>query len=524
MRLNRRLTWLRRTEVWFLLAVLGLTAVGALLLDNQVCRVLDEREWRWFGKMNAWQAVFDAMSATCGVGLLTGDVNENYTPLGRWLLSVLGIAGAVLYLTAALQLLGRLFGNGESVPAAADPRVGRSSAGLLPRVQTVLISFFVLLAASIVFVVLLEWRISRGHDWTSSGGFNGSAWRAIAAFASLGWLPGSPPRGCAWIYAVVALLGGLGWAAWLSPLRLSRRPAATGRYGGCFWAIVGVAVAYLAFLAITAGAICCLEAPREAHGRADQGPSAEAAAAAAAAAAEADRWLEVGSTALTGQPITTRYVRSLVQTVCASGAGIPTERFADRHATDGTKVVLSATMLVGPLGGGAGGGIKLVLLVWVVGAVVGVLRRRRVTGETALPLADAGGAPLLSGVDQVAVRCLLAGIGTLVSVVLLALLVAIGLLVLENYSATTSQLRPTFADALLDASSAVAGGNLSSGLAQAVMSRMLFRGIQQNVDLYQYGMAWLMLAMLLGRLLPLLVLGRVARVRLPQAPSALPLA
>mgnify|MGYP007051597327 CR=1 FL=1 len=48
--------------------------------------------------------------------------------------------------------------------------------------------------------------------------------------------------------------------------------------------------------------------------------------------------------------------------------------------------------------------------------------------------------------------------------------------------------------------------------------RNLSRGIRLGVDLYQYGMVWLMAAMLAGRTLPLVVLSR-AGARGTEAPG-----
>ena len=69
------------------------------------------------------------------------------------------------------------------------------------------------------------------------------------------------------------------------------------------------------------------------------------------------------------------------------------------------------------------------------------------------------------------------------------------LLIIEAGLGSRWELPPSFADAFLDASSAVGGANLSSGLTRSLTSAYLSSGIRQNVDEYQYGMTWLMLAM-----------------------------
>ena len=207
---------------------------------------------------------------------------------------------------------------------------------------------------------------------------------------------------------------------------------------------------------------------------------------------------------LTGRPAGQRYARSLVQTVCAATAGMPTEDLADRNVTDGTKVTLAAVVLVGPLGGSAGGGFKWTLLIWAISGGAAALTRR---GRSTHPATF---------------RCLLAGTSCVVLLALLTTVVALGLLGIETRTAAPYQSPPTFADAFLDAASATAGANLSTGLADTVTSRNLSRGGRQAVDLYPYGMTWLMLAMLLGRVLPLWVLCRAAAVPLHSTPRGTP--
>ncbi|MCK4341785.1 MAG: hypothetical protein KAY37_08695, partial [Phycisphaerae bacterium] len=97
-----------------------------------------------------------------------------------------------------------------------------------------------------------------------------------------------------------------------------------------------------------------------------------------------------------------------------------------------------------------------------------------------------------------------------------------GLLFIEASTASAYQSPPTCADALLEAASAVGGGNLSSGLTTTVTSANLSRGIHQSVDLYQYGMLWLILAMFVGRTLPIVILARCADVGFADDPARLP--
>jgi Trk-type K+ transport system membrane component len=310
--------------------------------------------------------------------------------------------------------------------------------------------------------------------------FPDTLWQAVSAFASLGWPPiGPAAQQQNALYAAIGLVGALGWPVWL---RLVQRTVP--------WrALALTVVSYAAFLGLSAALITALEAPRQ-SGKTE-------AWAASAAGSSGGR--------LADQPTETRYAHSLTQAVAASSAGLPTERLAQRGVRDATKVVLSGVVLVGGLGGSPGGGIKWPLLLWAL----------------------AGGAALLGGragraLNEQTRRCVLAGVGVTSGVVLLAVVVAFGLLVIEAGLGSRWESPPTFADALLDASSAVGGANVSSGLLRALTSAHLSSGIRQKVDEYQYGMAWLMLAMFLGRVLPVLVVARVARLRFKESGPRLP--
>ncbi len=85
---------------------------------------LSERDRTAYGLRPSWQATFDALSATCGAGLLTHQLDE-YTSSGRWVLAGLGVVGAMLYLAAIRQLAGRLW------PDLRLPRVRTILAGYL---------------------------------------------------------------------------------------------------------------------------------------------------------------------------------------------------------------------------------------------------------------------------------------------------------------------------------------------------------------------------------------------------------
>ncbi len=480
---------LKQPDLWFLVALLVITAAGAVLLAQTGAVDPDARHLSYF--RHYWQAAFDALSAACGVGMLTYSFYEDYTPLGRWILTGLGVAGALLFVAAVTHAVGRTVRHG---------RLGREYAGPIVAVVA-----FVVTQAVAVGVFLLLTGFEHAPE---------NAWRAIAAFSSLGWGTETPEgvlqsgalRLPAWPLALLAWIGALGWPLWLfvvpalfkrwsgfwvqavaSAPRGGRRVQGSGsrvqgsgdprfqisdgrlRTGRALLVMVG---GYTAWLLLAALLICAFETPRGSAGRGEPNDT------------------------LSGQPLAPRYVRSLVQTAAASGAGMPTESLAERDTSDGTKFTLSALLLVGGLGGSATGGMQWTLLLWALAgaaAALGWLGKEKAATDVA--------------------RWMHAGLACLLLLVLLALVVAVGLLLIENWTASRYQPPPSFADALLDASSIVAGGNLSSGLTESVTSRNLLSGIRQSANLYQYGMAWLMLAMLAGRLLPLVVLRRLGSAR-----------
>ncbi|MGD8451888.1 MAG: hypothetical protein PVJ57_08720 [Phycisphaerae bacterium] len=459
------MSWFKRPDVWFLLAVVVLVVGGAHFINNPQCRSLDDRDWRWFAKLGTWQAHFDCLSAVCGAGLLTTNFEEHYTPAGRWALLGLGVAGALLYVTAGLAAIRRL-------------RTACEQTAPLPPTWVVPLLLLALVAISIPAVAGLECLAAGRDAWSAADGWSGSACRAVSATASLGWLPGHPPRSAMWVYATMAFIGGLGWTVWLLPAAPFRR-----RYLSV-WRLLLWVGGYAAFLVLMAGLIFLLESPR--GGRQ---PTAE-------------------SELLAAQPPAARFVRSLEQATCAAAAGIPTESLARRDVSDGTRLTLAGLMFVGPLGGAAGGGLTWTLLIWaLLGGLAALFSRRPLDGTT--------------------LRCLLAGTGTTILLAALIAIIAIGILVIETQTASPYQSAPALAESLLDATSIVAGGNLSSGLTETVTDRNLSSGIRQPVDLYQYGMSWIMAGMLLGRLVPLFVLCQAARMKLPataapQPPPAAP--
>ncbi len=447
---------LRRPLVWLPLALLGLTIAGSYgLRDDHLIR-LSHRDRFSYGLRPHWQTTFDALSATCGVGLLTYGLREDYTVMGRWLLAALGVAGAVCHLVAARQSAARLWALGHARPPSAV------------RIVAVYLAWQAVL---VPLVVALEHFSSEG-----AAAWEPTAWQTIAAFSSLGWTLDRPGEGHTAVFAAVALLGALGWPVWLLVTRkefLSPRPGV----------LSGVSL-YLAFLLVCAGLVTALEVPRggpPADPRPD-GPLAE-------------------------QPAGERFVRSLIQVVSASGAGVMTEPMANRHVSEGTLLILVTVVLVGGLGGAAGGGIRWSMLLCALGSGVAL----------------SGHGPGRSQHEALR-RGLLAAVTCVGATVSFAIVIALGLLLIDAHTGSRFQSPPTAAGALLDACAAVGGAALTTGVTETVTGENLSIGIQQTVDLYQYGMGWLMLAMFIGRCLPVLVLDRFAAVRLTDdPPRVLPL-
>lgn len=467
---------LSRPDVWFFVALLGVAAVAGALLARPTATRVGARELNY--SRHYWQVGFDALSAACGVGLLSYDFSQAYTEQGRWILSATGVVGALLFLAAMTQAARRI--------AAAQGN------GRLPHPLLVVAAF--LLTGAVVGGGLLAGRwLGRWEAGTTD-----TVWAALASFASLGWAtrvtePGALPL---WPLALAAWLSALGWPVWLLAVPpLARRylnPASappglmTGRLARrlTFYSLILVAAALL---------VCAFEAPR---GEARTGPGRQ-------------RWQPPARQSSPQRPLSaeawpTRFARSLVQVAAAAGAGAPTEPLAGpggesplAPVSGGTKVALGGLLLLGGLGGSATGGVQLPLLLGALSGTAAALgwRQRRPLGETSAAAAHS--------------RWMIAGFACLLVLLGLALVVAAGLLLLENWTASRFQPPPTFADAFVDACSVVAGGNLSSGLTEAVTGRHLIRGIRQAVDLYPFGMAWLVLAMLAGRIVPLAILRRL---------------
>ena len=129
---------LMRPEVWFLPALLGAAVLGAVLLSDGANITAGENEIKHHRARHQWESAFDALSAVCGVGLLTRDFEADLTSRGRWTLTAIGLLGAVLFLAAAAQAAQQLreAAGGPRLPSAALA-VGVFLLALLPGVPLV---------------------------------------------------------------------------------------------------------------------------------------------------------------------------------------------------------------------------------------------------------------------------------------------------------------------------------------------------------------------------------------------------
>ena len=432
----------RRPDVWFVLMLVILAGVGAYLLAQPDATDPDSRHlsyWRHY-----WQAAFDALSAACGVGLLTYDFLIDYTPRGRLILTLVGLVGALLYVGAGTQAARRMQADDDAVrvphPLAA--------VGLFLLVQGVLVGAY----------VLLQPLLSEPAEQADN------AARAVAACSSLGWASLSASAVDVHLLTAIAWIAALGWPVWLMLIPPLARRFVPRR------ATAVLLTGYVILLVLAGLLLTAFESPRA---PVRQQPTTD--------------------TVVRAPTLTTRCVNGIEQVAAAASAGMPAHELVERDASSGTKVILAGVMLLGGMGLSATGGVQWTLMLWALaGAFAGLARTRR--GPLAPDYA----------------RWMHAGLACVVLMILLAVVVALGLMFLEQITASAYQSAPTFADTLLDACSVVAGGNLSSGVIENVTGRNLIRGMGQTANLYQYGMIWLMLAMMAGRLIPLMVMRRLA--------------
>lgn len=433
-----------RPHVWLATALLALAACGTVVLSLPASLTdRSERTWSYFLGRHLLAAGFDSLSVACGAGLLTRDISKDYSTTGRWTLWTLGHLGALLYLAAAARLMTRLRATDAPRPLAT--------------VRLALLSFLAAEAA----LILVVWVAGRAVCQDVK--LDQVAWLVGGAFASLGIVERPTDAGTIAMLAVVSLIAAGGWPVWLCVVPfVARRVIRIGR-------VLRLAAGYGAFLVGAAVLLWILETPR---GPLRAPPTQET---------------------LSQAPPGMRFLRCLTQTICASSAGIATEDLTAGAMRDASRGLLALIILIGPLGGSAGGGIKWLLFACAIAAIARIERQPPDTPHAQTSAAGSAGR-----------GCLLAMGGA-------AALVVIGLLVIESFTASGFQPIPNLGDALLDACAALGGAGLSSGLTAAVTGPSLTRGLGLPLDLYPIGMLWLMLAMLAGRVLPLWLLLRWSR-------------
>lgn len=457
--------------VWFPVALVLVSTATALLLAQDVATQPAARNEAYWA-LHLWQCGFDALSACAGCGLATFSLTDDYTEFGRWVLSAGGFAGACLFVAAAGQALRR--------------------AALLPAPGGVrLIGGFVIAqTGAVVLLGAVLYLAQAAGGGTAGGSVSAIVWNGVAAHSSSGFVDPALLRHWPGLSAI-AVISTLAAAG---PLAVMLTAPAAGPAQRRL--ALRLALALAGAWVLAALLIAAFESPK---------PTPMGRGAAAAPADRAPYTLDC-SVPLRELPWPGRAGRALIQTVCASGSGIATEPLADRGVSDGTKLTLALLVLIGGAPGSVTGGVQALLLVLALGGVAQILRGR---GE-----ASAAGELR---------RVQVAG-GGLLAMLALTAICAGGVLLLDAWLASPFQSPATLADALLDSASAVGGANLSGGVTATLTARNLSSGIRNPTDQYQYGMAWLMLAMLAGRVLPLLILARLSEGPPPAAPAARPAA
>ncbi len=433
----------------FLFALFLLVAIGATLLYQPLFSQTSDRDAQYFLARKAAEAVFDACSAVCGSGLLAGPLDARYTEAGRWTLWAVGLAGALAYLAFATRVVLSLDSQGR------EP--GEAAIGTPQGVGKHPISIVGIIVGAIVcFAALTVAVFAAGRLACPTVTLGETAWLTGCAFFSVGLTPGAVDPGTAWMLAAVALMGSLGWPVWLL-FRARVRRHSFAR------AVRRSALVYIFVLAGLSAVFCAMESPRSGE-----------------AVGKLSERSDVSTVPLSQEPIGPRFARCTAAVIAAS-SGIATEPLAERSVRDGSRALLAGVMLLGGVAGGFSGGMSISIL-W--------LGWRRPT----------------SGWRIAATRLF---IGYAVALII----VAIGTILISTAVATRYQATPTFADALLEASCALSGGNLSSGLTGAITGRNLVSGIGLGVSFDFVGMSWLIAAMLFGRVWPLFVLTRIPTAR-----------
>ncbi len=337
----------------------------------------------------------------------------------------------------------------------------------LPRLRTILAVF---VATQIIACLLL--LVAANYETTTVGDV---LWHGVSTFASLGFSPPDELAAPIWATTTVSLLAALGWGVWLLPLASWRRMLNERL-------LLMVVAGYVAFLLTASALIALFEKPPGVPRHVTQERPVRAAA------------------------FPERLVDAAAQVICASGSGNSVSRETS-PLSEGTRLVLAAVVAVGGLGGAVTGGVKMPMLLIAIGIAGRNSDHPRSHPEKRIQTHSG---------KSLALRILAAFVG-------LILLATVGVLLLDTLTGSPFDRPATLGEAVLESASAVGGAGLSAGLTSRFASARLSSGIRQSVDSYQYGMAWLMAMMLIGRWLPILLIARgLRRSPTPALPAAPP--
>lgn len=442
----------------FSLALLLLIAGGAVLLAQDAMKNRTERDREYFWTRDCWQCAFDATSATCGVGLLTASYADDYTERGRWTLTGLGVAGALLYIAAWVGCWRRLFAPTIQPERAFEAGLHISGPPITNNDRVTPPNPF---TTGPAWVVLLAWL---GLGVVLSGVvmlFAGPAADpfahvrgALAAYASLGFAEPDAPFSNGWL-AAIGMLGAVGGVA--ATFLWKRARAAVP-----FRSWLAFAIGLGAWFVLAGIVLLAFEMPRGQHdGRGATPPD---------------------------ERFPARWQAAAIEVVESGTGGQPANPLAERDLGDGGKVVLAMTSLMGGMPGSPLGGVPFPL--WLLGSMA-ILAS---IGVGRLSTNSSYGRVCRASAASIGWTCLL------------AVKVAILLLLIEQFTASAFQPRPTLGDALVDAAALVGGSAVSSGLLETITDNNLTSGIRVGVNWYMVGMAVGMVTMLAGRIVPIAVL------------------
>ncbi|MDX2197776.1 MAG: hypothetical protein SF069_02260 [Phycisphaerae bacterium] len=382
-------------------------------------------------------------------------IRETYSAAGRVILTLAAIAGSLAYVVAAHRASIRLR---MAVGGTSGPLAGLSA---------VLMCWAASIALSgVVWIVV---AVARGGMPVGDALMTGAA---TAGGCGLLFAPLAPTMHIAAL--VSSIFAAAGWPLLLT---LVGRNADIGvRKRRIVWSCFG----YFVSLALLTTIVALCEQPLQ----------------------RGQRQVVLDQT-LSAETASVRWQRAATAVVCAAGSGLPTEAADARSLSEGSRFALGLAAWLGGLGGSATGGVKWSLFILAFAAVVG----------------SAGISARATSAHWTAHRCVRAAVRVVGVQLVLTIVAALGLLVIQRQTASPFDPTPGLAEAWLDASAAVNGAAVSSGISANVTSGRLSKGLGLSADLYQYGMGWLMLAMLLGRAAPIAIVSRAADEPLSDAPA-----